>query len=381
MGSPGEDRPASRWQSWRALLWPTPLAIDARERWRLTGGVALGLLFAAVVARLLGSDPWLVAPIGASAVIVFALPSSPLAQPWAVIGGNTISALAGIAAVHLVQALHGSTLLATVLGGALATASMITLRCLHPPGGAAAVLVALGGVRDFHFALVPISLDSLLLVLAGMAYNRVTGKTYPHRSVPAHPAHAAGRFADADIDRVLARWNQVLDVPRDELHALLEAAESEAYQRRMGTLTCGDVMSSDVLSVEYGTPLHEAWRLLRQRGVKALPVVDRWRNVVGVVTLADFLDGAGLDQHEGVGERLRKLLRPTTTLHSDKPEVVGQLMTRRVQVVSVNSTLSALVPVFSVTGHHHLPVVDEKLKLVGIITQTDLVRALQRQVP
>jgi CBS domain-containing membrane protein len=371
---PGDGR-----QRWLALLWPAPLNIDAWERWRLVAGVALGLLFAALVARLLGNDPWLVAPIGASAVIVFALPSSPLAQPWAVIGGNTVSALAGIAAVHIVRALHGDMLLATVLGGALGTASMVALRCLHPPGGAAAVLVALGGVQDFHFALLPIGLDSLLLVLAGMAYNRVTGKSYPHRPVPTHAPNVASRFTDADIDCVLARWNQVLDVPRDELHALLEAAESEAYQRRMGTLTCGDVMSRDVLSVEYGTPLHEAWQLLRQRGVKALPVVDRWRNVVGVVTLADFLDGAGLDHHEGVGERLRRLLKPTTTLHSDKPEVVGQLMTRRVQVVSMNSTLSALVPVFSVTGHHHLPVVDAKLKLVGIITQTDLVRALQRQ--
>jgi CBS domain-containing membrane protein len=375
----GSSPPGDGRQRWLALLWPAPLNIDARERWRVVAGVALGLLFAALVARLLGNDPWLVAPIGASAVIVFALPSSPLAQPWSVIGGNTVSALAGITAVHIVRALHGDMLLATVLGGALATAAMVALRCLHPPGGAAAVLVALGSVQDFHFALLPIGLDSLLLVLAGMTYNRATGKSYPHRPLPTHAPDVASRFADADIDRVLSRWNQVLDVPRDELHVLLEAAESEAYQRRMGMLTCGDVMSRDVLSVEYGTPLHEAWELLRRRGVKALPVVDRWRNVVGVVTLRDFLNGAGLDHHEGVGERLRRLLKPTTTLHSDKPEVVGQLMTRRVQVVSVNSTLAALVPVFSVTGHHHLPVVDGKLKLVGIVTQTDLVRALQRQ--
>jgi CBS domain-containing membrane protein len=233
-------------------------------------------------------------------------------------------------------------------------------------------------VRDWRFAFVPVCLDSLLLVLAGTIYNRSTGKAYPHAAIPVRPA-PAGRFTDADIDRVLGRWNQVLDVPRDELHALLEAAEAEAYRRRVDMLSCSDVMSRDVAAVEYGTPLDEAWTLLRRRGVKALPVVDRWRHVVGVVTLADFLRGAGLDQHEGVGSRLRKLLKPTTGLTSDKPEVVGQLMTRRVQVVSANASLAALVPVFSVTGHHHLPVVDEKLKLVGIITQTDLVRALQRQ--
>lgn len=377
MTTPGEQ-PASWWQSTRALLWPAPLAIDARERWRLIVGIALGLLFAGLVAKLLGSDPWLVAPIGASAVIVFALPSSPLAQPWAVIGGNTISALAGITAVHLVQPWGGNTLAATVMGGALAMAAMVTLRCLHPPGGAAAVLVALGGVPDWRFAFVPICLDSLLLVLAGTAYNRATGKAYPHRSQPARAAHSDGRFTDADIDRVLARWNQVLDVPRDELHALLEAAEAEAYRRRADTLSCEDVMSRAVVAVEYGTPLDEAWALLRRHGVKALPVVDRARHIVGVVTQADFLRGAGLDQHAGVGERLRRLITPSPGLTSEKPEVVGQLMTRRVRVVTASSSLAALVPIFSATGHHHLPVVDGNQKLVGIITQTDLVRALQR---
>jgi CBS domain-containing membrane protein len=372
------EQPSGTWQSTRALLWPAPLAIDARERWRLIAGIAIGLLFAGALARLLGSDPWLVAPIGASAVIVFALPSSPLAQPWAVIGGNTVSALAGIGAVHLVQYLGGSTLAAVVLGGALAAAGMVALRCLHPPGGAAAVLVALGGVLDWRFAIVPVALDSLLLVLTATAYNRATGKEYPHRTPPARPSRSHGRFSDADIDRVLARWNQVLDVPRDELHALLEAAEAEAYRRRADTLTCEEVMSREVVAVEYGTPLDEAWTLLRRHGVKALPVVDRAGHILGVVTQADFLRGAGLDHHHGVGERLRRLITPTPGLTSDKPEVAGQLMTRRVRVVSASSSLAALVPIFSATGHHHLPVVDGNQKLVGIITQTDLVRALQR---
>ncbi len=197
--------------------------------------------------------------------------------------------------------------------------------------------------------------------------------------MPASTARADGRFTDADIDRVLTRWNQVLDVPRDELHALLEAAEVEAYRRRVDTLTCADVMSRAVITVEYGTPLDAAWSLLRQHEVKALPVVDRWQHIVGLVSQADFLRGAGLDQHDGVAERLRRLLRPTPGVASDKPEVVGQLMTRRVRVVSASNSLAALVPIFSATGHHHLPVVDDKQKLVGIITQTDLVKALQRQ--
>lgn len=168
------------WRGALALLRPAALTIDTRERWRVIAGVALGLLFASVLSFALGAGaPWMVAPMGASAVILFALPSSPLAQPWAVIGGNTISAAAGIAVAHL----HGGAwnVAAPALGGALAVALMIALRCLHPPGGAAALLVVLGGVLDWRFALFPVATNSLLLTLAATVYNRATGKPYPHR--------------------------------------------------------------------------------------------------------------------------------------------------------------------------------------------------------
>lgn len=367
------------WRAALASLRPAPLTIDRFERWRLVTGVGFGLLVTGLLSLAfdLGST-WLVAPMGASAVILFALPSSPLAQPWAVIGGNTLSTLAGIAFAHLAHFPHAGlwSVAAPALAGTTAVALMLLLRCLHPPGGAAALLVVLGGIADWRFALFPVLTNSLLLTMVATVYNRSTGKPYPHRQVEPHASSAEGRFVDADIDRVLARYNEVLDVPRDELHALLEAAESEAYRRRLGELSCADVMSRDVVSVEFGTALQEAWTLLRDRRIKALPVVDGARRVVGVVTLADFMRGADFDVHEGFATRLRRLLRPAPGVRSDKPEVVGQIMTRRVQVAGADRGLAALVPVFSSTGHHHIPVVDAELRLVGILTQTDLVRAL-----
>lgn len=360
-----------------AALWPAALAIDARERVRVVVGVALGLAVTAWLSHaLVPGGIWLVAPIGASAVLVFGLPSSPLAQPWAVVGGNTVSALVGIAVMHLAP--PGAVAAPAVAAG-LAVALMLATRCLHPPGGAAALLTVLSGVVDWRFAFFPVALNSLLLVTAGAVYNRATGRSYPHRPGEARPAGPAQRFADADIDRVLRRYNQVLDVPRDELHALLEAAESEAYRRRMGERSCADAMTRDVISVEFGTPLQAAWALLRASSVKALPVVDKWRHVVGIVTQADFLHGDAFDHHRGLAERLRRLVAPTPGMHSDKAEVVGQIMTRRVRVASADKSLASLVPLFSDTGHHHIPVVDADRKLVGILTQTDLVRALVRE--
>jgi len=362
-----------RW--WREFV-PGRMAVNARERWRVVIGAALGIGLTALVCRLFGLSgvPWLVAPIGASAVLVFGVPASPLAQPWSVVGGNTLSALVGIACVHAL----GSTPAAAALAVALAITLMFALRCLHPPGGAAALLTVMAGVPDFHFVLFPVLANSLLLVGAGIAYNNATGRRYPHgqRTQAAAPGPRGPGFSEADLDAVLARYNQVLDVPRDDLRNLLEQAELLAYRRRLGEIRCADVMSTDLATVEYGTPLQEAWTLLRQRRIKALPVVDGAYRIIGILTLNDFMRHAELDLHHGFDEKLRRLIRWSPTTHSDKPEVVGQIMTRQVRVASANRHIAELVPLFSATGHHHIPIIGEREKLVGIITQSDLVRAL-----
>lgn len=365
--------------AWLQDLLPARLTVDARERWRVAAGAALGILLTALLGHLFPSHAtgsiWLVAPIGASAVLVFGLPASPLAQPWAVVGGNTVSALVGIVCVLA----FGSSPWVAALAVGLGIAAMFALRCLHPPGGASALLVVLTGVHDPSFALMPVLANSLLLVAVGIAFNNATGRRYPHgqRSV-ATETKLAPAFSEADLDAVLARHNQVLDVSRDELQSLLSQTEIEAYQRRLGTLRCADIMSRHLVTVQFGTSLEEAWALLREKRIKALPVIDKVQRVVGIVTLADFMRHADLDLHHGWAERLRTLIRATPTSHSDKPEVVGQIMVRQVRVASAERPLSELVPLFADTGHHHIPIIDAERRLVGIITQSDLVAALCR---
>ncbi|MES2188109.1 MAG: HPP family protein [Pseudomonadota bacterium] len=362
-----------------AGFWPGRMRVGGRERWRALLGGGLGILLTALVSHWWAgpalASPWLVAPVGASAVLVFAVPASPLAQPWAVIGGNTLSALVGALCAMAIP----NPAIAGAVAVALAIGLMFSLRCLHPPGGASALLSALGGV-GLHFVLFPMLANCVLLVLAGIAYNGLTGRRYPHAQVAqAAPAHAAGaraRFSAADLDTALAHYNQVLDISRDDLEELLHHAESAAYQRRFGDLRCSDVMSGEPLAVQFGTPLDEAWALMREHRVKALPVTDRARHIVGIVTVADFMRHAGLDQHHGIGHRLRALVLPSGKVHSDKPEVVGQIMTREVRVASAGRRASELIPLFSEAGHHHIPIIDEDRRLVGIITQSDLVRAL-----
>lgn len=344
-------------------------------------GAAFGILLTGLLSQWLGagSRSWLVAPMGASAVLVFALPSSPLAQPWSVVGGNTLSALIGTACAWLVP----DMVIAATLAVALAIGAMVLARCLHPPGGAAALLVVLVHNESWSFVAFPILTNSVLLVLAGLIFNNLTGRSYPHRHAVEKAtiqAEQAVRFTRADLDAALQHYNQLLDVDPEDLVDLLQFAEAAAYQRTLGELRCQDIMTARPHTVEFGTGLGEAWALMRKHQIKALPVVDRAHRVVGIVTVADFLRQAHMQDYAGIALRLQHLLRPSDQAHSDKPEVVGQIMTRQVRVFSAQRHAIELLPLFSEAGHHHLPIIDHEKRLVGILTQSDLVRALTQAV-
>lgn len=373
------QRAAATWRAW----WPARVRVPATERWRALLGAGLGILLVALVCRWLHgwaglAVPWLVAPLGASAVLVFAVPASPLAQPWSVVGGNTVSALVGIACAHWI----GDPALAGALAVAFAIGLMFALRCLHPPGGAMALLTAMAGPASFGFAVFPALADSLLMVAAGVAYNRATGRSYPHVAQPPGGLREAGprRFTDADLDAVLERYDEVLDISRDDLAALLHAAEGRAYQRRFGEIRCADIMTRDVVTIVAATPVADVWRLMRAHRIKALPVVDGSQHLVGIVTMADFLDHAELDVHERWPERLREVIRRARGAFGGKAAYAGDIMTRQVRVASAERPVAELVPLFADAGHHHIPVVGPGAKLLGIVTQRDVVAALARAV-
>lgn len=151
------------------------------ERLRSVLGAFFGLMLVITTARYLGElggiDEWLMASLGASALLVFALPGSPMAQPWAVIAGNTISALIGITCFYFI----GQPLLALPAAAALSILGMFILRCLHPPAAAVALIVVLGHITNYRYAFFPVMVDSILLILAGAAYSNLTGKPYPNK--------------------------------------------------------------------------------------------------------------------------------------------------------------------------------------------------------
>ncbi|MEO5806583.1 HPP family protein [Devosia sp.] len=362
---------------------PSLAPVSASERVRASVGAIVGILITGLVAgfalRNSHDLPLLIAPMGASAVLLFAVPASPLAQPWSIMGGNTISALIGVTCALVIT----DPVIAAAVAGGLAIAAMMALRCLHPPSGAVALTAVLGGpaihAAGYGFVLWPVGLNSLLLLIAALVFNNLTGRRYPHLATPpapkADPAPVSRLgFTSADLNAVLADYDQVLPVGTDDLEDILHQAEIRAFERRSGGVTAGQVMSRKLAQVTPDTHLREALALLRSHHIKALPVVDRERHVVGILTQTDLLDKAdwGTSTGSGLGYRLRAITNSDKSLRG----IVGDIMTTPVQSVPLDLPIAQLVPIMTAGGHHHLPVVDRNGILEGIVTQSDVIAAL-----
>lgn len=222
--------------------WFVPLLAGATlpDRLLACAGAAIGIALTIIVCAQLpmaaGDLPIIIAPIGASAVLVFAIPASPLAQPWPVLGGNILSALVGIAAARAIPDVAIAA--GVAVGGAILVMSL--LRCLHPPGGAAALTAVIGSPAihgaGYAFAFAPVGLNSIALLSIAMFFHRISGHSYPHYPAlqPKERAalhHAAGFHAE-DIDRALADLPDTFDISREDLDILLSRAEVHAKERR-----------------------------------------------------------------------------------------------------------------------------------------------------
>ncbi|MBO9709171.1 MAG: HPP family protein [Caulobacter sp.] len=330
-------------------------------------GALLGVPITGLLAHLISSGrasalPLLIPPIGASAVLAFAVPASPLAQPRAIIGGNMISALAGVTCA---LAFHQQPALAAATAVALAIVAMGLLGCLHPPGGAVALGAALAagpvGAASYAYVFVPVGLCSTLLVLSAIGYARAAGRSYPHRAPPPPPnVHATADapplnrvgFTAADIDAALARYGELLDIDREDLDALFREVELQAHRRVHAHILCGDIMSRDVLSVDLRQTAESALAYMRLHDLRTVPVVDAERRVAGMVRRAELQAG-----REGLVEAV---LDPF--VHKVRP----------------GAAIEALLPILSSGAAHEAMVVDENRVLLGVITQTDLLGVLYR---
>jgi CBS-domain-containing membrane protein len=117
----------------------------------------------------------LAAPFGATCVLLFGMPASPVSQPVNVVAGHVMAGIIGLV-LHLI---FPSSFVAEGLAVGLAVSGMMLLRIVHPPAGATA-LVSYLTATSWWFILFPIAVGSIALVLVAAIYHRLTKMTYPH---------------------------------------------------------------------------------------------------------------------------------------------------------------------------------------------------------
>lgn len=347
------------------LFQPILAGASLRDRVIACVGSVIGVSLTALICGLLFRHdphlPLIVAPIGASAVLLFAVPASPLAQPWPVIGGNTISAFVGLAVAQLVP----EPALALGLALGLAILAMSVTRSLHPPGGAAALTAVLGGpvVENFGywFPLAPVALNSVLLVGLGLLFHKLSRRhAYPHKAPPPAnihrtqdaPAQRRVSFSPEDVDAALASLHETFDIDRADLEQILRQVEQQALLRTHGDLLCKDLMSRDVISVQAGDTPDHARQLLLDHNIRTLPVLDESGALLGTVGLRELAQAAGFVRD-----------------HVSTPAIAVP-----------EQAAMRLVPVLSDGRKHAVIVVDDQRRVLGLITQTDLLAALARHV-
>ncbi len=359
----------------------------------LSALIAIGLVGTVSQYSLSGyNTPFMAASMGASAVLLFVVPTSPLAQPWSFAGGHLISALIGVSCAKLIPDI---TVAAAVAVG-ISIFAMYYLRCIHPPGGATALFAVLGGnsVHElgFQFLLNPVLLNIGVLLTCAFIYWRLAGihqhqmatdtTTLDHNWARTEEDWLVTNtpFSDENLNQAIAKMDTFIDISQQDLKEIYAHALQHSHTHSLGDIRCHEAMHSPVICVEYGTELETVWQLFEQHNIRGVPVVDNFERTIGIVTVSNFVHNAdqlSTDEENGasVAEQLVSLRKRTPGFESDKPEVAGQIMSSPVITAQENDRLADLAPLFTQHAIHHIPVVNEKRKLVGMLTREDVLAA------
>ncbi|MEB3791112.1 HPP family protein [Acinetobacter sp. IK40] len=361
---------SSTQSDWLNLLKPNYKVLPLRERMLSGVGALCGLAISSLISWYVlgGMNAWYIAPMGASSVLLFAVPNSPLAQPWNVVVGNTLAGLIGVACTQLLPDL--TTAFSVAVG--LAIFMMMTTDSLHPPSGAVAITAVLGGEAvhrlGFHFILYPVLLNSILLLVFAVVFNRLIGRHYPltahvnERSKDPTPTQKVS-IQPKDIEYALEHHTELLDISQYDLEKIILEAQEHANERLVNSFVCQDIMSRDVIKLHENDDIHQAVDKFKAVNLMSLPVVNAEEKLVGTLALYEVVEW----------------FKGATDPRNSWQYFVRQIMSRRVVTVDPLQPIQDLVPYFVEKSFNYIPVVENQ-RLVGIISRADMIAALQQQL-
>ncbi|HMU90886.1 MAG TPA: HPP family protein [Pseudomonadales bacterium] len=230
-------RRRERFTAWLGIEAAAPL----RERLLSSVGGFIGLLAVAVLGFFhpaAGDMPLLTGAMGATAMLLFALPHAVVSQPWPLFGGHLLSAIIGLGCARWLNHVPFTPALAV----GLAIAAMHGARCLHPPGGATALIAAMNGPEvqalGWHYLLDPLLLHVGVLFLLAMLFNApFAWRRYPARWARAALSQGVLReeetLSSEDIAHAVRELGLVVDVDEVELRHILALALQRASSQHL----------------------------------------------------------------------------------------------------------------------------------------------------
>lgn len=152
----------------------SPLQVNVKDSFTgLTGGFLTILTL--IYLTNMTSTEWLMAPFGASCVLVFGVWNAPLSQPRNVIGGHFVATFVGLLIYHL----FGNEPWAIAFAIGLAIAMMMLTKTTHPPAGADPLLVMLGSY-SWSYLISPVLIGSVVIVIFALLINNLrSNRNYP----------------------------------------------------------------------------------------------------------------------------------------------------------------------------------------------------------
>jgi CBS domain-containing membrane protein len=271
---------------------PQSLNTHPAEWSRAAIGACLGIFVSAVFCReLFGIDITLhlLGPVGASAVLLFAVSTGALAQPWSILGSYLIAALVALASIKL----FGNTIIAASVAVCSSIVLMCIFRCLHPPAAAVAICIVTSknelSPMGLH-VLGPVMLNAVCLLAGALIYNNLTRVRYPKAHVGELPAPQQAPignegFNAEDLEMALEEMGEFVDVSREDLEAILHKTEAHALRRNRSDIDAARIVSRSTESLSLEHSMADAMTLLAKNDSKYLPVLDGDKKVVGIISL------------------------------------------------------------------------------------------------
>jgi len=160
-------------------------------------------------------------------------------------------------------------------------------------------------------------------------------------------------FREEDVDAALAALDETFDIDRADLGRLLQQVELQAAIRSNGKISCADIMSRDVIAVGEAAEPDAARHLLLKHNIRTLPVKDPEGRLIGSVGLREL--STSIDTIAGA------ISKPAVARPSD-PAL-------------------SLLPILTDGRTHAVIIVDDDYRILGLISQTDLLSAVARLLP